>query len=131
MNGQEEAAYAFFKDCFDEAFMTEAWQTTLTALFSQPLDMRGDYTESVYSVTLPSNTPGVLQSVLQMNSADDGWEMQKAVSWCPYSVMFASHTSATQPEARYCNYYPLGRDPGDEPAPNGDWIEGINYNHPD
>jgi hypothetical protein len=130
MSADEKAAYKFFEECFDEAFMTDARQATLSALFSEPIDMRGEYKEEVYEITLPRNTPGVSQSVLQVNSADDGWEVQQNISWCPYAVMFASHTTQTLPQHRMGNYWPLGRDPGDEPH-NNDWVEGINYAHPD
>merc|ERR1712137_4771 len=96
--------------------------------------MRGDFKEEVYSIRLPTNTPGLQQSVYQMNSADDGWEAQKNLSWIPYGVMFAAHCSATTPEQRLpYGYYPFGRDPGDQPgkAPPEAWVEGINYTDPD
>merc|ERR1712032_1756265 len=107
-------------------FMDDAKALTLRALFSEPLDMRGDMKMESYTVELPSNTPGVSQSVLQVSSADDGWDDYKNLSWCPYAIMFGAHCGMTLPEHRYGQYWPFGRDPGDQPG-FGDWIEGHNY----
>merc|ERR1712039_583329 len=94
-------------------------------------DLRGDFKEEFYTVSLPKNTPGVWESVLQVSSADDGWETCKNYEWVPFGVLFASHCNATLPHVR--SSYPFGRDPGDEPSgahadyPADTWIDPNSY----